>query len=527
MKHSSLMLVTLLALINVVLADEFSVLFDVALRSDLSVKYSGAANFFHSGSKWSVEGISQAPNGDIYEYTKLGKTFVYTFKNSSDCTKIPIAGPPLLIELGKALKHATPFDKNATILDKEVNKCAKSNAIMYLVSFANEPYVLCGYMNESSIIPERIIGTDLLMTFTNYKMGLSDQIKMYHNTLKKCKYLAKMEPLTDTEDVSDNLYKKALLSDAWFTKYSESCHLTWTRHSKKCSRHVQALSDSAEDKKVCIFLHGAGHYEEVGEPVNTKFPLYWGKVHKYTPQCSERWFIRENTKENGWNNVEIQKKYCALALIGQQNTKMIKNKIIFAHSMGSLILAAAIHNKICDIDTATSSWYASQAPLRGSKGANVLSKICSGERNNVFDKVLRFIAVIGKYCMKDTKSMYPVYEELVGKYFCQAPLCIHDIEKIAGKKMKGVMCGTSPHGLFTQYTAALGALADVVNYGEKNDGLVPLSSCIGVIPEGQYRTDPSDDYYVSKINHADGTCRNGNGLFGNNRKPCSWFTNKI
>lgn len=71
----------------------------------------------------------------------------------------------------------------------------------------------------------------------------------------------------------------------------------------------------------------------------------------------------------------------------------------------------------------------------------------------------------------------------------------------------------------------LQALASLVNYGEKNDGMVGIASCL--LDGKTYGTTPDSDYYQAAINHADGTCRDGDGDFGKStRQPCAWFASR-
>jgi hypothetical protein len=80
----------------------------------------------------------------------------------------------------------------------------------------------------------------------------------------------------------------------------------------------------------------------------------------------------------GSDNKEIQKAFCNAALIDQKNEKVIKNKILFVHSMGNLILSAAIKNNFCDIDVNSTAWYMLQGPILGSEAAKYLINICNG-----------------------------------------------------------------------------------------------------------------------------------------------------
>jgi hypothetical protein len=121
-----------------------------------------------------------------------------------------------------------------------------------------------------------------------------------------------------------------------------TCEMKWLSDKKKCdSLNIKI------NKKVCIFLHGAGEQWD-NHNHTEEFTSYWGKVHELVPQCSKTYFIRQNTKSNGWDVRSLQKAYCDLALIGERD-KIIRNKIIFAHSMGSLVLAGGIKNQYCVI----------------------------------------------------------------------------------------------------------------------------------------------------------------------------------
>jgi hypothetical protein len=496
----------------------FSVHFTAVARANTNFTYAGVANLAKVGKQWSVEGSATGKEG-IYEYTKDGQNFLYTNPNNNRCLKQRVRTAPFLSQFANILTHATPFEVDAGLaLDAEIYKCVEEKLGMHLFSFDSEHFVMC---NAESVhgtpVPKRIIGKDVVVTLGEFKHA--------HVALKfpkECK--TKVEPMSDSELSILRIptpYEHVTLADAWFTKYQDSCHLEWTK-GINCDKHIDPLADSENTKKVCIFLHGAGNDDSKG--VLTSFTEYWGDVAKFTPQCSERYFIRENTKRNGWNAPDLQQKYCALALRGNTG-KVVKNKIIFAHSMGNLILASAIRNGICDIDRATTSWYNVQGPLRGSKAAQYLEDTCSGRKKGPLAAVVKGISTMTDYCIKDTKLAFPAYAELRSD-FCSIKMCMNQIATIVQKYAKGSLCGTTPKGLNTKYALALSTLSGLINYGEENDGLVPLSSCL-VTSLGNYGTSAGSANYKAAVNHADGTCRNGNGLLGgSDRKPCDWYTNK-
>lgn len=90
----------------------------------------------------------------------------------------------------------------------------------------------------------------------------------------------------------------------------------------------------------------------------------------------------------------------------------------------------------------------------------------------------------------------------------------------------GEMCGIDAYGLNSWYSPLFVALSGFGTGLEKpNDGLVSLRSC-RANPTQPFGGLATDLFYQTTSNHADVTCRNGNGLWGDDRKPCNWFMNK-
>mmetsp|Transcript_1204 Transcript_1204/g.1833 ORF Transcript_1204/g.1833 Transcript_1204/m.1833 type:complete len:535 (+) Transcript_1204:34-1638(+) len=270
-----------------------------------------------------------------------------------------------------------------------------------------------------------------------------------------------------------------------------------------------------ETKKTCIFLHGVGEWT-TGPTTNT-FPDYWGNIEKYTTHCKEHKFIHQETKYRGWNDESLQKAYCELMLEGNEpGDRVVRNKILYVHSMGNLIVPAAIRSGMCTIDKTTTAYYNVQGPYQGSIAANFIKKVCA---NNDTNPVYREIAKLGGYCIKDAEEAYPAYLTLAPDF----PE-IKGLKEIALQFQTGAMCGTSPLGLYTPYSV-LYLLSKIVNYTGDNDGMVPIGSCVA---EGQkFEEDFSSDYYAAKCNHADGTCRSGDGWWNRGRAPCSWYSQRF
>ncbi|KAL9644146.1 hypothetical protein ABK040_005611 [Willaertia magna] len=314
------------------------------------------------------------------------------------------------------------------------------------------------------------------------------------------------------------------------------------QHKKQQINNKREQITTTTNKKVCVFLHGAGP-NKVENATHT-FNDYWGHIEKYTPQCSERWFIRQNTRDNGWDSDELQRAYCKLSLINSStnnnnnnNNTLITNTIVFTHSMANLILPAAIHKGYCDFDLTTSSWYSITAPFNGSKAASFLNELCYQQAHhlaptNEMQRIYDFITKVGDLCDGDKAVAYA--SSLLPGYCDQNKnntngICLgKELYEIVKKRMKGRMCGFSPFGLFTYYGIGLELLSEMVNYGELNDGLVPISSCaMDLDIVNGFENVPNALIYHGDLNHADVTCRNGNSLTSaTTKRPCDYYTDK-
>lgn len=283
----------------------------------------------------------------------------------------------------------------------------------------------------------------------------------------------------------------------------KTCLLPWLA-SNNCNKNL------INQTKICIFFHGAGESENL-EPLQDQYIDYWGKIHLYTPYCYERWFIRRDTITRGWDNLKLQKDFCELALMGDS---IIRNKIIIAHSMGNLVFSAALKNNLCKIDWNTTEYLQIAGPLNGSPAADFIDDICKKAHEGYKPELYRYVANKLGYC-NDSRAL-PVYHTLSPTY-----PGIQELDYIKNFT-KGSMCGVSSYGLNSRYSLALYLLNTIVGYHEYNDGMVPKSSCQSSL---NYTHDYQHNNYIGNLNHADLTCRNGDGYWGG-EYPCSYFINK-
>mmetsp|Transcript_13208 Transcript_13208/g.46211 ORF Transcript_13208/g.46211 Transcript_13208/m.46211 type:complete len:303 (-) Transcript_13208:137-1045(-) len=271
----------------------------------------------------------------------------------------------------------------------------------------------------------------------------------------------------------------------------------------------------------CVFLHGAGE-SDVGEPTDTDTGKYWGNSvtsmqDNWAPAaCTSFVFNHDDTRTQRMDSANLKQRYCDAASGG---TGTISDAIVFTHSMGNNILAAALRDGNCKIDHSSAVWYAASAPARGSKAANFAQHLCAN--NSTESEALRKAAELLHYCdPSDPHQASVAYQSLETTYPGMA-----GIAETMAREVGGAMCGDSDWGLTSEYSALFEALAALVKYGEANDGMVGIASC--KLDGKTYSSDYTSDFYEASINHADGTCRDGNGDFGKStRQPCKWFKSR-
>jgi hypothetical protein len=495
---------------------------------------------------------------NMYEYSTVagGKYVSYMYDVNGDdnnelkCRYATNDADVDIQSINDFVKSIQPFDYNSdetnedtTIYDQQVHELLSNTndyiSFMGTVSVIQQEPLLI-FVDRMTLSIKYILGEYMLLRVDKIQQGITTDVSQVVQKLRSgCDSLDnELEVLsamkrrqrknnsTKTEDNNNSL--------PWFYDKEESCFLPHVRDETTCGAFQQQKYND-NNKKVCVFLHGSGETEEK-EPTNER-KGYWGNVHEYTPQCSERWFIWANTKDHGWDNHDLQRKYCELAAFhnkkqqSDSGTAQIKNTIIFTHSLGNLILAASIRNKYCSLDSTSSSWYAVDSPYDGSQASARLKTICNDYHNHqspsLFQKLFGYIAEAGGYCIPGTGSAYHAYNSVHPGYCDAEGQCIDDLEHIVVDHVKGAMCGVSPIGLISKYSVMLEALSLVVGYDEDNDGMVSKSSCERYHGSGPYSTKYKSNWYTTSTNHADGTCRNGDGWWNSSgRKPCSWYTDK-
>ncbi|EGZ14260.1 hypothetical protein PHYSODRAFT_510658 [Phytophthora sojae] len=250
------------------------------------------------------------------------------------------------------------------------------------------------------------------------------------------------------------------------------------------------------------------------------FPHYWGNLTGHAPCCSSMKYARLDTIHNAWNSKTLQKKVCNRILsVSDTSTKStISDTIVVTHSMGNLMLAGAIANGLCELDS-SSTWVGLAGPMKGSMASDFVLDSCAGKTNVVLEK---FGEITGKCPAKiSIKSL--AYE---GESYSSPALnaAYTAAQKAYKENVYALMCGEGFSGLLSTYQAQFWVLGKLVPHKSKlHDGMVEFQSCAVGFPESKFGKSYRDRFYRTKLNHFDMQFLAGDSLLNEAKMPVKWF----
>lgn len=148
--------------------------------------------------------------------------------------------------------------------------------------------------------------------------------------------------------------------------------------------------------------------------------------------------------------------------------------------------------------------------MLGSKMAGKLDYICANTT------LYRYVAAKMGFCTEDGQ-VAGAYNSLEPSYPGLAELAA-----TIRPRLNGALCGESAFGLNSIYSVEMVATADLADFLDINDGVVPWSSC-SVDGSEEFLPSYTSSWYAASINHIDSECYNGDGWWGDDRKPCLWY----
>ncbi|KAE9270821.1 hypothetical protein PR003_g30705, partial [Phytophthora rubi] len=253
---------------------------------------------------------------------------------------------------------------------------------------------------------------------------------------------------------------------------------------------------------------------------------FFGDIKEHAPCCSSFQFAILNTVDYAWYNETLQQKACNAAMnvtTGRTDSgsTVINDLIVVAHSMGNSMFAGALATGKCSIGKNV-DWVALSGPMKGSMGSDFIYQFC-GDSSSGSDTLLsKFGGLIGQ-CPGSTTRRSLVYDG--GKY-CDAACSLRyaTARAMHAKYVTAGICGTTYNGLISkEYAGLLAGGLLIPHHSSKNDGIVEFQSCVGDLDASKFDTTYASTWYAAKLNHADTTFHDGDGLFSSAQKPLKWF----
>ncbi|EGZ17553.1 hypothetical protein PHYSODRAFT_262464 [Phytophthora sojae] len=454
-----------------------------------SVTFDGKASFEQDGTTYNFVLIDNVPYYEVVSSTS----------NSTTC--LPTDNVPSVPDIVEALASATAVSSVNT--DQDIS-C--TNGTWLSTSFAGEPYVLCtGAEADSGNF--MVYGEDLSVSFEYFTEDVS--IAKPTNAPSDCEAVTgdsvALSSLGQIYGLTTSGSRRALKEEAG------AAHLA----SSKCT--CQGTT------RPCLFFHGMDVAADGGIVDEYSF---FGDIKEHAPCCSSFHFAILNTVDYAWYNDTLQQKACNAAMnvtTGRTDSgeTVINDLIVVAHSMGNSMFAGALATGKCSIGKNV-DWVALSGPMKGSMGSDFIYQICGSSSSDSDTLLAKFGGLIGQ-CPGTTTRRSLVYDG--GKY-CDAACSLRYAAARAmyAKYVTAGICGTTYNGLISkEYAGLLAGGLLIPHHSSKNDGIVEFQSCVGDLDASKFDTTYASTWYAAKLNHADTTFHDGDGLFSSAQKPLKWF----
>ncbi|CAH0484286.1 unnamed protein product [Peronospora farinosa] len=481
---------------------------------DKSMEYNGIASF--------------EKDGHLHVYSLVNGTAYYTRYQNNEIVSdtetgcLPSGIVPPIGSVLNAIETATTATKSRVSNDK----CPNGSVMVF--QFAGEDFVLCSRQSSWSWLQDdgfQIFGKDLNIGVKSEQSApIIVPLPVSTDNLKTCGKV----PFGD--HIPPSL--TSMLTRSFFE---------WSHRSLRAAKAEFDLFGKAWDfitndafdfvsdeacgckgiKRPCVFIVGLTSHKDHGLTNDDKYKYFGDELDEHTPCCSRRQYISLNAKEHHWNSTWFQQSLVDMILqvssTSDKGKRTVKDTIIIAHSMANLILSGAIANKKVILDPST-SWVASSAPMTGSMGANYIQDKCSSGRGIVS----KIIDLLGKCPVNaGQKSLFYKHSDHSCKQLDDSYIAAQAAYKA---HVTGVICSRSFTGLVSTRLALYALAGEILpHHSRENDGIVEYESCAGGLPFDTFQSTYKSSRYISELNHVDTSFRNGDGLFGDSKKPLKWL----
>ncbi|KAE8915198.1 hypothetical protein PF003_g1022 [Phytophthora fragariae] len=162
--------------------------------------------------------------------------------------------------------------------------------------------------------------------------------------------------------------------------------------------------------------------------------------------------------------------------------------------------------------------------VRGATTFDVLvAPVVTGDSVNFNGKLsVEQNGALHNFFLVDSVSYHEVINGSTRVTTCQSAEFIPDVAYV----VNAIASATDVSSLSTNQTISCtnGKWLRTTFAGESyNDGVVEFKSCIGNLDASLFEPSYSSTWYAAKLNHADTTFHDGEGLFSKAQKPLKWF----
>ncbi|KAG7396520.1 hypothetical protein PHYBOEH_002173 [Phytophthora boehmeriae] len=186
--------------------------------------------------------------------------------------------------------------------------------------------------------------------------------------------------------------------------------------------------------------------------------------------------------------------------------------------MGNNMLASAIANGLCSLDSST-TWVAASAPMIGSMGSDFIQEACDDTLTGVVSTLLDLF----DECPVTTGRVALSYQ--TGNFASAELVAAYKAAQTAyAANVDAVMCSKSSSGLASVLEVVYVLAGQTVPHkSSQNDGIVEYGRCAFGLSTSSFDASTSSVNYLTNLNHADTSFRNGDSLFSSSKKPMKWF----
>ncbi|KAG7396521.1 hypothetical protein PHYBOEH_002174 [Phytophthora boehmeriae] len=467
------------------------------------------------GDAFAFDGVTTFKhNGATHEYLLADRNVYYTHRAGDDeDLRVSCVSPSFVPPIATVLGSVDAATTATHLVEAETAEMLCPGGSLLQFSFSNDEFLLCSQHDKGF----KILGEDLdvdvqyeqsapVVMPPRVPVGASlpcDKIPEINHVLEPT---ASVLARSMTEWTKRSL--RAQKAEAWYS-------FILPGGSSDCScRGAQ---------RDCVFVAGLGSNVDHGLTESSPKSYFGDDVEDHAPCCNSIKYITLATDSSPWTDPGIQLRMADLlaqvSATSDNETNVIKDTIIFAHSSASIILAGALGAGYCTLDPST-TWVAAAGPFMGSMGSNFLRDTCDGDPDGAVGDAFAFFGG----CPANNGSLGLVYEN--ESYSTDAlNQAYADAQAIYGQGVNAVLCSDSYSGLWSLDKVKYEVMGRVLPHkSSENDGVVEYQSCIKGLDSNLFsRSLEGNRFYRAKLNHVDTSFRNGDGLFDDAKKPLKWF----